>query len=370
MKTIHYLFIVFLIGVGTLGFIFSRNGIIDPRIDTQVYVSQINYYQGEIQQDDQARLRSFKPFYGVVGAFLGNVMTEEQAIFIINLFFYFGILLLAFFFLRELGFQNRFAVIGTAWIGTGYPLLKYGLSLLTDISGWFFALATITFFLIGLRKQNQYYLYFASIVGFVGSLCKETGVLGLVFAAIYLGMLYLYTRKITYIKSIVKVLLPFIILEVIFLYTLFQGSSSAVSFLDWFLYNKKVVPSEYHSFFYFVFTEFSAFSLLWVYSLYAGYIVMFTKKITATKHHYILGSSLLIATLPVLIWPMFLTRVLYIGYLSIIPFALAGLAMWSFFNHTKVKTFYALSVLPVLASAALFVLASGGSLFDILKKFI
>ena len=369
MKTTHYLLLVILIGVGALGIIFSRNGVIDRRIDTQVYISQIQFYEGKIPQDDQARLRSFKPFYGVVGAFLSNIMTEEQAMFTINLLFYFGLIIFAFFFLREIGFQNKFAVIGSAWVGTGYPLLKYGLSLLTDISGWFFALATITVFLVGLRKQNSYLLILASVLGFIGSLCKETGVLGLLFAGIYLAMLFIFTGKTVNIKNILKIILPFLLLESVFLYTLFHNDSGGTSFLDWFLYNKKVVPTEYHSFFYFFFTEFSAFSLLWLYSIYTGYM-LFTKKITATRHTYILGSSLLIATLPVLVWPMFLTRVLYIGYLSIVPCALAGLSLWSFFNHNKVKTFYILSVLPIIASITLFVIASGGSLFDLLKRLI
>lgn len=367
MKTIHYLLLVILIGMGTLLVIFSQNGVIDTRMDTQIYLSQINFYQGEATQTDQDRLRSFKPFYGVVGAALSNVMTDEQALATINIVFYFGLLIFSFYFLRELGFKDKFAMIGAAWVGTGYPVLKYGLAMLTDISGWFFAVATITIFLIGLRKQNSYFLIIASIVGFVGSLCKETGVLGLAFAGLYLGLLFVFTKKWIHIKNMLKVLLPFIILEVCFLFFLFK-QNGGVSFLDWFLFNKNVVPTEYHSFFYFFFTELSTFSLLWLYSLYTGYLVVFTKKITATSHNYILGASLLIATLPVLLWPMFLSRVLYIGYLSIVPCALAGLALWSFFNHTKVKTFYVLSVLPIVASLSLFIVAGGGSLFDTLKK--
>ena len=367
MKTIHYLLLTLLIGVCTLGIIFSRNGVIDTRMDTQIYVGQINFYEGKLTEDTQSRLRSFKPFYGVIGASLSDVMTAEQAIATINIVFYFGLLICSFYFLRELGFKDKFAMIGSAWIGTGYPVLKYGLALLTDISGWFFALATITIFLMGLRKQNSYFLILASLVGFLGSLCKETGVLGLAFAGVYLVLLFIFTKKGVHIKNLVKVILPFLLLEAIFLYILFQ-KNGGTSFLDWFLFNKQTVPTEYHSFYYFFFTELSTFSLLWLYALYTGYVVVFTKKITATKHNYILGSSLLIATLPVLVWPMFLSRVLYIGYLSIIPCALAGLAVWSFYNHTKVKTFYILSVLPVVASVSLFILAGGGSLFDMLKK--
>ena len=369
MKTIHYLLITLLIGIFTLGIIFSRNGIIDTRIDTQIYVSQIKFYEGKEQESDQTRLRSFKPFYGIVGSSLGGVMTEEQAMATINIVFYFGLLIASFVFFRELGFTNKFATIGATWVGTGYPVLKYGLSLLTDISGWFFAVATIAIFLIGLRKQNSYLLILASLVGFLGSLCKETGILGLVFASVYLVLLFIFTKKIAHVKHLFQVIIPFLILEAGFLYILFK-QNGGTSFLDWFIFNKTTVPTEYHSFFYFFFTELSTFSILWLYSLYTGYLVLFTKKITATKYNYILGSSLLIATLPVLLWPMFLSRVLYIGFLSIVPCALIALAVWSFFNHTKIKTFYVLSVLPVIISISLFVLADGGSLFDTLKRIL
>lgn len=369
MKQIHYLLIALCIGLCALGVVFSRNGILNVQIDTQVYVDQIRYYNGAMGMTAQTELRSFKPFYGIVGSLLTPLVTEHQAILIINLLFYFGIIIFSFFFLREIGFTEKFAVIGSAWIATGYPVLKYGLALLTDISGWFFALATITVFLIGLRKNSSWLLVLSSCITFVGSLCKETGVLGLFFAGVYLLSMFLYTKENKYIKNIVKITLPFVILQSIFLYTLFNGSNSGISFLEWFLYNKEVVPSLYYTFYYFFFTEASTFSLLWVYALYLIYI-LFKRKITAPKEKYILGISLLVATLPVLVWPMFLTRVLYIGYLAIVPCALASLYLWSSYNKEKRAMFYILSIAPVITSISLFLLASGGSLFDVLKRLV
>ncbi len=368
MKHIHYLLIPLFVGVLTLGIIFLHNGVLNVQTDTVVYISQINYYQGESQMDDQSRLRSFKPFYGVVGAMFSNIMTEEQSLLLINILFYFGLIVSSFYLFRELGFQDRFAAIGSSWVATGYPVLKYGLALLTDISGWFFAGATIVLFLTGLRKQNSWLLILSSIVAFVGSLCKETGLLGLGFSGLYLSIHFLFSRKKEHILNLLKISLPFIMLEAMFLFTLFQKSGSQTSFVDWFLFNKNTIGYDLHTWFYFFFTEASTFSLLFVYVAYGVWMFM-NKKVTLSKEKTILGLSLLIATLPVLIWPVFLTRVLYIGYLIVVPAALGSLLLWSQYNKENIKTLYVLSLLPVLSSLGLFFLASGGSLFSLLDHF-
>lgn len=368
MKQCHYLLTLMVIGLCALGIIFNRNGVLNIQTDTPVYVGQIQYADGTIQINSEIEKRAFKPFYGIAGSILTPFLTEHQAILTINILFYFGIIIFSFYFLRELGFTSKYAVIGSAWIGTGYPLLKYGLALLTDISGWFFALATITLFLIGLRKNSTGLLLLSSCVAFLGSLCKETGVLGLMFSGFYLLCMYVYTKKTSYIHKIFLISIPFVILQVAFLQYLFNQSNTGVSFIDWYFYNKETFETVYHTFYYFFFTEASAFSFLWIYVLYLVYMLL-KGQLSVPKENYILGASLLVATLPVLVWPMFLTRVLYIGYLAIVPCALVALYIWSSYNSKKTKTLYLLSALPIISSVSLFLLASGGSLFDVLKQF-
>ena len=52
-------------------------------------------------------------------------------------------------FLREMDFVGGPSVAGTVWVVLAYPVLKYGLALGTDISGWFFAVATCALALRG-----------------------------------------------------------------------------------------------------------------------------------------------------------------------------------------------------------------------------
>ena len=354
-------------GVCTLLFVWFLRGTLFPYPDTKVYLGQIGYFNGEIAADMDIQLRSFKPFYGVVGSALSNVVSPEVAILIINVAFFFGLIVATYFLLKELGFEELYASIGAGWVATGYPLLKYGLALLTDISGWFFAGATICLFLVGIRKNNTWFLVGSSLVAFIGSLCKETGVLGLGFAGVYLLGFFVVTRNVAYIKKIVAILLPFLFLQAGFLYLLFTNSSTHTSFLYWFLLNKHNVGSELHTFYNFVQMEFSTFNLLWIYVLYGIYQV-YKYRLSIERKHVIIGLSLLLCVLPPLVWPVFLTRILYIGYLVIVPIALLGLVGWRQNNTHKNYLFSVLVAFPVVISFSLFAIAGGISLYSVLEK--
>ena len=369
MKKIPYILIPLFVGVLTLTSLFAINGPFTSYPDTKVYVDQISYFKGEIAPDLDIQFRSFKPFYGVVGATLSRVMTPDLSILLINILFFFGLILATYCIIREVGFTELYAAIGASWVATGYPLLKYGLALLTDISGWFFAGAVVAVFLIGMRKDSTKLLLTASLIGFVGSLCKETGILGLGFAGLYLVLHFLRTRDISYLKKIIYITIPFIVLQALFLYELFTRSDTHISFLGWFLHNKEVVGGGLHTLYYFILTELSTFSLLWVYA-FVGLYAAYRQRSVITTERWITAVCLVVTTLPPLVWPVFLTRILYIGYLAVIPLGLVGLQYWHSENTSKKKTFLFLSILPVLSSVILFSLAGGRSLFPLLERLL
>lgn len=368
MKTLPRIFIPLTVGVVTLLFVFLVRGPLTHYPDTKVYLGQIGYYQGTVEPDLDIQLRSFKPLYGVVGAGLSNVVTPDVAILLINLTFFFGLIIAFYTLLKEAGFSEIYAAVGASWVATGYPLLKYGLALLTDLSGWFFAAATIAVFLVGIRKNNTTILISASLVAFLGSLCKETGILGLGFAGLYLILHFAKTRNVSYLKKIIPVVLPFFLLQGLFLYILFTKSTTHTSFIQWFFFNKEGVGYELYTLYHFVLAELSTFSLLWVYAAFGGYIAWKFKK-NITKDQWILATCFFVTVLPPLVWPVFLTRVLYIGYLFVIPLALVGLTYWHSKNPSKHKTFFALVALPVASSLVLFLVAGEGSLLVLFERF-
>ncbi len=365
--SIKNLILPLIIGCVALTFVFSQNGFLNVQTDTPVYTDQIRYFDGEIQPTENTKLRSFKPFYGIVGSFLTPFLSPSEAILAINIIFYFGLIISTFFFLKLLGFSEFYSSIGASWVATGYPVLKYGLALLTDISGWFFAGASLVIFLLAIKQEKIKLFILASVVAFVGSLCKETGILGLLFAGMYLTTLFLFERKVLYIKQLCAVAIPFIILQGLLIYILFTTQANGVSFFDWFLFNKNGVGYGLHTLYYFSFTEMATFSVLWVYGLYSVYVV--GKNLSSfPKKKVITGVCLFLAVLPPLIWPVFLTRVLYIGYLFIIPAALLGLSFWEENNKEKKVLYKTFLVLPIIVSVSLLLVANGGSLFSLINQ--
>ena len=84
--------------------------------------------------------------------------------------------------------------------------------------------------------------------------------------------------------------------------------------------------------------------------------------------------SLFIASLPVLAWPMFISRVLYVQFLFFLPLAVYGVARFvaSFSDRKllgmKISTY--LIFAPIATSVSLYLLAGNESLFSIVLSFL
>lgn len=356
------IFLLSCISLIILSIIFYNNGFYNVQNDTTKYVNQILYFSGNTQLGNSVSSHAFKPFYGLMGSLLYPNINPYQAILLINILFYIGLVFSMYFFLLELHFEKNLSLIGSVWVATGYPVLKYGLALLTDVSGWFFAVLTCYLFLVAIRKENRLLFIMVSCVAFIGSLCKETGVLGLVFAETYLAFYYLSTKNRAYLVYGLLTTLPFLILQ--FILRLVTTQTGGKTFLDWFMFNVTTNTSEkFHSLHYFIPTEGATFSILWLYTLFAGFIII-KKTLYKNKKLSIIGICLLIATLPALLWPLFYVRIFFIQILFVIPLSLLGIS----YLMTKTNKFFYKSLLvtaPILTNLSLFFLANGGSLFDI-----
>ena len=348
----------FLVVVAALLLVYLNNGLLNIQNDTTVYVSQIQYFDGD--QGKNIQSHSFKPFYGFVGSLLTPLLTPHQAILIINVVLYIGLIFASFFLLRSFGISEAYSLVGASWVAFAYPVLKYGLALLTDVSGWFFAVATCYIFMKFVKSKNINLLYAVSVVGFLGSLCKETGTLGLIFSGVCLFFMFIEKNEWIYLKYITALVTPFFILQGI-LYFL-TTRSGGKTFLDWFLYNVNTNTSEkFHSLNYFIPVEIATFNILWIYFLIGLYALYKSRD----NRGYIFV-ALFIATLPALLWPLFYIRILFIQMLFVLPVSVYGLLfMVNKTNRLWLKvTFIAL---PIITSIFLFVLANGRSLFDVLR---
>ena len=336
-------------------------------IDSFIYVAQVEQFEnGELTAEPlDVAWRAFKPLYGVVGALLGPALDPWEAMQIFNLILLFGLPFVSFGFLKELGFSREESVWGSVWIVTGYPVLKYGLAVSTDLGGWFFAVATAYLVLLGLKRNSIRTLFFASLVGFIGGTAKEPGVFGLVFGGLYI----LFTSGTRTLKKtlqyIAALALPAFVLEVLlFAILIYAGLPT---FLDWYgLVVADDFVEEHFRLFRFIGVFGSTFSVLLPLAFFG--LIHVIRRRTGTSSAFAKTGALILASLPILFWTVFISRILYIQFLAFVPLALWGVVELSHYvPETKQRAAKSmLYILPILTAVILFLIAGDRSLFEVL----
>lgn len=339
-------------------------------IDGWIYTAQVEQFaQGQLVLEPfSVALRAFKPFHGLVGAALVPPLTPEQALQLINIGFAVAFPFAGYWFLRELEIDPRPSFWGGIWMVSGYPVLKYGLALATDMGSWVFAILTVAFVLRGLRLDSWKLLCVASLIGFLGASVKETGVIGLIFG----GLAILFSARDRSVSLTARMLLalclPAFLLECsLILFLMLQGFPS---FLDWFGLNTEWYPTPISQrLFMFVGVNGSAFHFVGAYGIIGLLVFLRGERKFFGRYPRAYCLALWMAPLIVYIWPLYIGRILYIQILVVVPLALLGLD-WLFrkpWLQDRRGLQRAFLVLPVLFSAALFALAGKGSIFDLIR---
>jgi len=358
--------LILLLDVCIMAVIFSVSGFYNKNVDAEDYVLQIErYVDSTMPTSERLERREFKPLYAVLGGSLVQVsnINAETAILVLNTLFFIGLSVSFLFFLILLGFGERAALIGTLWLIFGYPLLKYGLSIGTDISGWFFATFSAAIGLYGLKKGTFIPLVGASVFGFIGFLSKETGILGLGlvgFTALF------YFRRVPFsffLKLVLSISLPFLILETLFLWSLISKGSQ--TFFDWYKTNAEGIHS-YQTIPYFIGIEGATFHILTLFAVLGLLFALRTKEILKIDWLSRYAPAFIIS-IPMLFWPIYITRIMYVQFLFMIPLALYGMERsvqgMTESNRNILLGIY--TIIPIIISLSLFLLGHDQSLFNL-----
>ena len=348
-----------LVDMIVMSIIFSVSGIYNDKVDTVIYVSQIEQFEKSSFsfENTKTALRFFKPFYGVVGSWFVPLLSPYAFILLINILFLLGLTILSFFLLKEIFADSRFAFWGAAWVTAGYPMFKYGLALGTDISGWFFAVAGTLAALVGARENKMRYFALASLLGFLGALAKESGVLGLVFAGVYILSHIGVWRFKKVVKALACLSAPFFFLEGLFVFLM--NWFGFPTFFDWYALNLSSYAKEYYKLFYFIGVELSSFHVILFLGLLGVYYAVKRRDIF-NREWLAIFLGLFMAVLPVLAWPIFISRIFYVQFLFFVPLALYGIYHFSLSGRNKKILGLRLSdymlFTPIAASIFLFLL--------------
>ncbi len=333
--------------------------------DTLSYTVTTRYFYDHKMPTDPTlnhyvRARLLKPIYGAIGALLMPILTPEQSMLAMNIFFYFGCAYLLFKILSGfLGFKPWQAFIGTVWFACSYPMLKYGFALMTDIGGYFFALLTVYLAILADTKQKANYLFWAGLAAAVGFAVKETGGLGMLFIFFYWLLKVKQIGFRNMIRDWLIAGLPFLVISLGI--QLAVMGVSGYSYAEWIGSAEGTLGAQFRSLKYFIGTQGAAFHLLWIFFL-VGIIRL--KKSADPKAML----SLIAVGLPVLAWPIFITRILFFQFVYVIPFALHGFCQ--IIENIKKPSLqkaaiWTMAALPCLLSLTLFLAARQGSLFKL-----
>lgn len=369
-KKSTFIWLIILFDVLSLSLIFSVSGLYNTNVDTSDYVEQIKFYDGTPVDDlGSVERRQFKPLYGVVGSTLTPFLDPKSAILLINVLFFVGLSILFFLLLERLGFSSELSFAGTLWLIFGYPLLKYGLSLGTDISGWFFAVLSSYIGILGIQKDKLYLLAISSVIGFVGFLSKETGVLGLGLVGVLVIFEFSKKNYLDFLKKLLSISLPFFVLES--LYFLYLKAKNYPTFLDWYKVNQDGITS-YQTLSYLLGIEFASFNIVLLLGGIGIYYAVKSKDMLSLSwlRKFL---SLFVVSLPMLAWPIYITRIMYIQFLFFIPMALYGVE--NIFKNLKngfMKNILIVFVVvaPIIFNILLFLFGHNKSLFDVLMKIV
>lgn len=346
---------------------FSISGVYNDRIDTAQYVGEIESLQAFMESGEPVTGRAlFKPLPGFVGALLSYFVHPYTALLLINISLIVGFVFAFYGLLRELTFSRLHAAIGASWAVLAYPVMKYGFGLGTDAWGWLAATLVVHLVLKAVRTERLSLVLGASIVGFLGSLSKETAALGLLFAGLYLLATVRPWGLWKTFKWLLALSVPFFALQAAVLGIVL--SSGGPTFLDWYAQNDAEYTASYHALAYLAGVMISTFSALLLLAL-AGLFVAWQSKDVFRYEWLRTYVPLILGMLPILLWPIFISRIVYIQILWIIPLALYGARSLSM-RITVPWLSYGLFLLPPSTAVALYMISGDGSLFEALARWI
>ncbi|HWO06982.1 MAG TPA: GtrA family protein [Candidatus Paceibacterota bacterium] len=346
---------------------FSVSGLYNDRIDTAQYVGEIAAFQALIETGEPVSGRAlFKPLPGLVGALLSYLVQPYTALLLINISLVVGFVFALYGLLREVSFDPVYSAIGASWAALAYPVLKYGFGLGTDAWGWFAATLVVFLALRAVRTERLLLLVGASVIGFLGSLAKETAVLGLLFAGVYvLAMMPTWQVRKTAVW-LAALSIPFFTMQLLLLGLVL--ASGGPTFLDWYAENRAGYSASHHHLDYFAGVMFSSFNALLIFA-FIGVAAAWQSGDLFRYSWLRVYAPLVIATTPVLLWPIFISRIVFIQALWVIPLGLLG-ARWLAARTMMPQLSYGLFLLPPAAAIALYFLSGNGSLFEALAQWV
>lgn len=162
--------------------------------DTVQYIATVNYVLGH----DGGELHLNRLLYPapiLISAALNPIFSPANAFIFQNIIFYFFSVILVFILISRFYQDARQAFFGSILFATAYPVLAYGIAILTDFAGWFFYLASVVLALNFYRNPDKKTAFIIGLTAGTGMLFKESVAAGAMLFAVLVLLVMQNTFK-------------------------------------------------------------------------------------------------------------------------------------------------------------------------------
>ena len=291
-----------------------------PNNDTDSFIYTIELFRGTGTELHPPRY--LNPFYPLLGSTMLSGVSPARSIIILNCIFYVGLILLTYDLVRRVFRRNDAGFYAALLVLTSYAILRYGLTQVQDIGGYFWFLATIYAGWRWWQDSDRRWLVLGGLATAFGILTKESGAMG----ALFVGILLIARNY----KTIKKGLIDFCIFAAAPAITMLVNSvrSHDVAFnsFDWFLFNWKQFAATDYTLFRWFSINASTFNFLWILVMVGLYWVIKNRRALPSDVKIFLV-AIIPSSLSYFAWSLFISRTVFVSAWLFIAIAVYGLVI-------------------------------------------
>lgn len=308
-----------LLAVSTLnliifGFLFGFH----PNNDSESFIWTIERFRGLDSPFHPNRY--LNPFYPMVGATIFRWLSPAMSLVATNIAFYYGLVFLTFGLVRRVWQSAAVGFLTAIMIATAYPMIRYGLTQVQDIGGWFWCVATLYCTWRWYENRQDKFLWLTGLSVALGMLTKESGAMG----ALFTGLLLLTVKDSIWQKAkhiVYAGIIPLVVLIANQLYGKYIiGYSSGV----WFTYNWQTFTQENFTLFRWLGVNATAFNLVWLLAGFGAWRI-WQNRATVSSNIKKYVWLVIPTSFSYFGWPLFVGRTVFIGAWLLMPLAAYGI---------------------------------------------
>jgi|GEM_PF-2296846 hypothetical protein len=287
-----------------------------PNNDTEGYIYSIQFFRGEFP--DIYPNRYLNPFYPLIAAKVLFFLPPASSLIVLNMVFYCGIAFLSYDLFRRVFRNTVIGLISSILIVSSYPMVRYALTQVQDMGGYFWFIATIYASWRWYEDRHWQWITIAGICTAFGLLTKESGAMG----ALFFGVLVLL--EITSLKNKLWSFTQFSIWPfVTLLINRMRGYDVGYNSYQWLVDNWRIYAEQNYTLFKWLGVNISTYNVILPFFLIGLYLI-FKARNTPDKNINLFLFASIPAGISYFAWPLFIGRTVFISAWLVIPIAVYG----------------------------------------------